>query len=165
MKNEKCSVVDEDAEVDIDSVVSNSVQARNEHAKDQIEKKYNAKLIDIEELEELGYSDLVKWLKTITRFGNAKRTMLFLKCSEERVVKDSVYIKIFTYEHSYSISATLPEYNGGYLGCTGSCRKSRPGETWTRGSDLADGKYNETTFNRIVKDIVSYEMKNLQCFG
>jgi hypothetical protein len=46
----------------------------------------------------------------------------------------------------------------GYLGYTASCRTPCAGEDWTRGNDLADGPLTEETWNRIIGDIVSYEM-------
>ena len=64
-----------------------------------------------------------------------------------------VRAKLFTSEHSYSISATPT-----YLGCIASARKPRPGEDWTRGNDLADGKFNKDTWIRILEDIVGYEL-------
>jgi hypothetical protein len=50
----------------------------------------------------------------------------------------------------------------GYLGCIASCRKPRVGETWHRGSDLADGPYSKETFFKIIGDIVSLELKTIQ---
>jgi len=131
----------------------------DEHAIEMIEKKYGGKLISIEEAQELGYDLFIKWLRSASRYGNIKRTVLLISR------KDRICAKFFTGEHVYSISAKLPyEDSQGYLGCVGDCRKPRVGETWTRGSDLADGKYKEETFNHILRDIVSYEMKSLQCF-
>lgn len=57
--------------------------------------------------------------------------------------------------------ATTPHevrLNEGYLGCTSTSRKSRAGEDWLRGSDLADGPLTERTWHRIMADIISYEM-------
>lgn len=51
-----------------------------------------------------------------------------------------------------------PGSDMGYLGCVVSAREPRSGETWTRGSDLADGPFTEETWNRIVQDILSYEL-------
>ena len=145
-KDEATNVVDE-----VDAIVD-----RKAHAIEMIEKANpNVKVIDSKELSKLGYKDFLKWLKTCARFGNLDKTMIFKKFGDS----DRVNVKFFTAEHSYSISATKT-----YLGCIASCRKSRPGETWTRGSDLSDGKHTKETFDKIVRDIVSYEMKNLQCW-
>ena len=45
-----------------------------------------------------------------------------------------------------------------YFGCQVSDRKPRAGETWTRGNDLPDGKFNEDTWIRIKNAIISYEI-------
>ncbi len=44
-----------------------------------------------------------------------------------------------------------------YLGCTMSTREPDPGETWTRGRDLADGKRTRDTWTRILRDIRRHE--------
>lgn len=132
---------------------------RRQNAIDMIEKEYSGKLISIEEAQDMGYDLLIKWLRSVSRYGNIKSTVLLLK------YEGRICAKFFTNDHIYSISARQPsEKYDGYLGCTASCRKPRAGETWTRGSDLADGIYKEETFIHILKDIVSYEMKSLQCF-
>ena len=66
-------------------------------------------------------------------------------------------VTLYTDGHSYHITATDTDW----LGCGVSCRKPRPGEDWTRGSDLADGKLNEKTWNRILRDIIAYELKTI----
>jgi hypothetical protein len=45
-----------------------------------------------------------------------------------------------------------------YLGCGASSRITRPGETWARGNDLADGPFNRETWDRILRDILAYEL-------
>jgi hypothetical protein len=132
---------------------------KKKHAIEMLEKKYIGKLINTEDVESKGYGDFLKWLRGMTRFGNVKSTMLFFDHDER------INVIFFTSDHRYSISARLPNSeNDGYLGCIANCRKPRVGETWTRGSDLADGNYSERTFVKIMADIVSYEIKNLQCF-
>ena len=143
----------EEGKVEVDKAVD-----RKSHAVEMLEKEYQAKVITFQNAEEKGYGEFIKWLKGITRYGNIERTMLVFD------YEDRISVKFFTSEHRYSISARLPENDRGYLGCTSSCRTPKVGETWTRGSDLADGKYSEKTFVEIMADIVSYEMKNLQCF-
>jgi hypothetical protein len=70
-----------------------------------------------------------------------------------------VYVKIYTDGHVYSIEASP-----NYLGCQVATRKPRPGENWTRGNDLADGNFIEETWVRIIKDIVSYELKSISSY-
>ena len=40
-----------------------------------------------------------------------------------------------------------------------------PGETWTRGSDLADGKFNRETWERILRDIIRNELQKLSDYA
>ena len=92
--------------------------------------------------------------KLIEELSNAKfgRSSKFLWKYDE----DRTYVTLFSNGHSYHINAT-----DSYLGCTASTRKPRPGEDWTRGSDLADGKFNTETWNRILRDIIAYELKTI----
>jgi hypothetical protein len=57
----------------------------------------------------------------------------------------------------YVVTAKKSKGGGDYLGCTMSNRYPDPGETWTRGSDLADGACTVETWNRIIRDIVRAE--------
>lgn len=100
------------------------------------------------------YSDLKKWFSQM-KFGYENIFAL--------VGEDSVTLKLFTDETEFSINAKPIKENGeSYLGCTSSDRKPLVGETWTRGSDLYDGKYNEETFNRIMFDIVGHSLKPIE---
>lgn len=69
-----------------------------------------------------------------------------------------VLLKLFTDNNEYSIIAHPSKDDKGYLGCVSSCRKPRAGETWTRGSDLPDGPYNDKTALNILKSIIGYEL-------
>lgn len=69
---------------------------------------------------------------------------------------DSVKIILFTDNYTYTIRATE-----NYLGCGVSCRKPRPGEDWTRGNDLADGRFCRETWDKILKDIIAYELVSI----
>lgn len=132
----------------------NNATERKEHRIKIIEKDYHGRLINEDILISMGYNDLVRWLKRIAKYENIKKTMLIFTVDQTENVK----IIFFTDTHKYCIDAKKDDY----LGCTTSCRKARPGETWTRGSDLPDGDYNEETFEKIVRKIVGYEIKNLQ---
>jgi hypothetical protein len=66
---------------------------------------------------------------------------------------------IFTATNEYIIRVRPSASDDhGYLGCTSLSRAPRPGESWRRGNDLADGKLCEETWKRIMADIVSYEL-------
>jgi len=91
------------------------------------------------------------WINELNRWGKDK----FLWRYEE----DCTEVYLFTHGNRYSIVARAT-----YLGCQVSSRKPRPGEDWNRGNDLADGKFNEETWNRILRDIISYELKSISAY-
>lgn len=67
---------------------------------------------------------------------------------------ESVYrARLFSSESMYMFYINL---ESDYIGCIRDSRKSRAGETWTRGNDYPDGKVNKSTMfailNRIFKD-------------
>lgn len=131
------------------------------HGREMFEKQKECNLISLETLSSLGHGekDLANKLIAMSRYGNVDSTIL-IGAFKNDLGRYKVWF--FTNDHSYSISIYLPEGNNSYMGCIASCRKPKPGETWTRGSDLADGKYSDETWLSILNDIVSYEMKNLQ---
>lgn len=63
---------------------------------------------------------------------------------------------------SHCLSCTEEEPLHTYLGCTVCGRKARTGETWNRGNDLADGKFSEETWQKILQDIVRYEAEEVK---
>ena len=65
-------------------------------------------------------------------------------------------VHIFSREYVYHVRVKAD-----YLACECSCRRPYAGETWARGRDLADGKYCEETWLRILSDIAAYEMVRL----
>lgn len=108
-------------------------------------------------------NDIHTWMDQITRFGE--------KCFEvdrAYLQNDKEYYKFFVYtdNNKYAIHAVCPQKGTsidepGYLGCVTQSRKYRPGETWFRGNDLADGPFNEETWRRILADIISYELQDV----
>ncbi len=72
---------------------------------------------------------------------------------------EGLRIKLFTENNAYSIVARPPKGDDkGYLGCIADSRTPRAGEDWTRGNDLADGKFTEETWIEILYDIIGYEL-------
>lgn len=63
------------------------------------------------------------------------------------------WIKFYTPRYQYVINVRKH-----YIGGSVSSRLPRDGETWTRGNDLADGDNSPETWDRIMADIVSYEL-------
>ena len=108
------------------------------------------------------FSDLGEWIKPLCRFNKIEDFVI----ADHK--EDRLHLKIYTKDHSYNISARLPEVNklgkgemisvDGYLGCISQTRKPRAGEDWNRGNDLADGSYSKETFEEIVHDILAYEL-------
>ena len=108
------------------------------------------------------FKELAQWIQSICRFGKIENFVI-TDYKEERL-----HLTFFTKDHSYHISARLPEtmppqnpedkVGRGYLGCTVQCRKPRAGEDWTRGNDLADGSYRKETWQKILEDIVANEL-------
>lgn len=66
-------------------------------------------------------------------------------------------VNIYTDTTCYAIKGHSHE-GSSYLGCIAWSRKPRAGEAHGRGNDLADGPCTEKTWQRILADIVSYEM-------
>ena len=64
-----------------------------------------------------------------------------------------ISVRVFTKNHMYNIVAKAT-----YLGCTMSKRKYRAGEDWTRGHDLPDGKFNDSTWRNIKLAILKNEL-------
>lgn len=75
--------------------------------------------------------------------------------------------KIFTHNTEYCISANIkgekPQYPcRDFLMASAKSRKSRVGETWRRGTDLADGSFSRETWQSICVDIVRYEAEDIK---
>ena len=107
------------------------------------------RLSDVDAIHLKNGRQLVKWLQRFSRFSPKKIEVA--TNSESRLI-----IKLFTDRNVYAIGASDT-----YLGCTASNRTPRPGETWTRGSDLPDGNFLEETFISILGAILFYELKDV----
>lgn len=87
---------------------------------------------------------LVEWLQTY-KFFNPKK----IEVASNK--PDVLRVKLYTDRHVFAIVARAD-----YLGCVASTTKPRPGEDWTRGSDLPDGDFSRDTFRSILGAIVLY---------
>lgn len=67
-------------------------------------------------------------------------------------------IRFYTENHCYQIDCCLKEDGNTWMGASVTTRKPRPGENWTRGNDLPDGKFSKETWQRIKNAIIRYEM-------
>lgn len=105
--------------------------------------------------------NLVEWLKEIIPFNQLdtyvrKTREGFDDNPHADRHANHVSYKFVTAKHSYHISATPT-----YLGCTVSATFFRPGENWTRGNDLPDGKFSRETWEAIKDAIIRYELLKL----
>jgi len=73
----------------------------------------------------------------------------------------TIRFRLFTDRYKYAIVGIDRDKSDGYLGCVCVSNRRLPGETWERGSDLADGKFNKTTWGRIIRDIIRNELQKL----
>ncbi len=70
-------------------------------------------------------------------------------------------VAFYTDDNKYFIAAVEREMKKGNIACVVNARKSRAGETWTRGNDLADGPFTRKTLERIKNRIIAYELVKL----
>src|ERR1700739_4332886 len=101
-------------------------------------------------------TELVEWLKEIVPFSKldlyTRKTREGLNVSLDAGRHDNhVNYIICTDKHRYSISATPT-----YLGCIVFTTFYRPGEDWTRGNDLPDGKFCRATWEDIKDAILRF---------
>lgn len=73
--------------------------------------------------------------------------------------REGLRLRLYTDRHVYAV-VMYPEREGrkSYLGCVMDNRAPWPGETWTRGGDLADGEFTDDTLRQIWADILSKEL-------
>lgn len=136
------------------SSISN--QEYNEELRLRLGERNRGEVISYENLKEIA-PEFSLWIKDIVRYGNVDSQVLMFRTEK------GFTCLLHTNEHCYSISGYTPSRNSnGYLGCTVTTRKKRVGEDWNRGNDLPDGKYDKRTFDKIVRSMVAYEIKNLQ---
>jgi len=142
--------------------VISSIEDYNKDVRERLEKRYNGnfKVIKFEELLNIA-PQFALWLKSTIRYGNVdSQTIIFWDLDEVERFKCLFYTDTYIYSITgYQGTEKNPK---GYLGCTASTRKPRPGEDWNRGSDLPDGSYCKETFDKIIRGIVGYELKNIQ---
>lgn len=97
-----------------------------------------------------GGSSDIDW-KNYTVYGNEKMI-------DERRFRISIYLG----DQRYSFSVSIKKEGKNYLGGTASTTYYRPGENWTRGSDLPDGEFSKETFDAIIKAILGYQFRRIE---
>lgn len=70
-------------------------------------------------------------------------------------------INFYTDHNRYHITAIDRGRGRSYLGCSGTARKPLAGEDWMRGNDITNGPFTEKTWNKILSNIVRYELVEL----
>ena len=107
------------------------------------------------------FPDLVQWLEPLCRYNKLED---FIQVDYKKIPRhttgNDLFLTMYTKDNQYNIHA-YPKHNeeeSGYLGCTVTTRKPRAGEDWTRGNDLADGGYTKEIWDRILNNIISYEL-------
>lgn len=118
------------------------------------------------------YPDLARWLDRLDRWGKLDQVVLCLETNQENGTPEGeVHLDVFLFtewhEYHLSIRPPLPgakedRQRRGYLGGSVKTRAARPGEDWQRGNDLTDGPYHESTFLKIMLDLVSWELVDLE---
>ena len=119
-----------------------------------LEKNHGGTLGKLKDLPD-EYNDLKVWADKM-KYGS-DRILVIIK-------KSRIVLKLYTQKTEISISAVAPNKNkpNGYLGGIASSRTPRVGETWCRGNDLADGDYSKETWNKIMYDIIGWELEPLE---
>lgn len=108
-------------------------------------------------------TQLVEWMKEIVPYSNfdkyARKTREGIETNPHNTDRHANHVNyvIYTKLHSYSISASPT-----YLGCIASTMFYRPGENWTRGNDLPDGKFCRETWENIKDAIIRYELEKFE---
>ena len=121
---------------------------------DMLEREHGGQLMRVRDLP-AQYDDLKSWIGA--KYGT--HNILAVLSS------DHLRLRWYTRDSLISVSVRLPGQNGsarGYLGATASSRAPRPGETWTRGNDLADGPYSHETWLKIVADAAFWDVLPLR---
>ena len=103
--------------------------------------------------------DLQKWLdEDLARFGaNNMIEWEWLQETFPRRARITLWTKNFKYG-IVAVEKTRHDAGTPYLGGSLSSREPDPGEDWLRGRDLSDGPFIRETWQRILADIVSWEL-------
>lgn len=112
---------------------------------------------------------LEEWLSAIYPSSQMllSRYYRYYEHNETLDIKPHIRIiaKIWTFNNEYTITVRVDadgNMRSSYLGCSAQSRKSRTGENWCRGNDLADGHFCETTWYKILGNIVKYEAEEIK---
>lgn len=102
------------------------------------------------------------WLKELIMYHDDVDDYFKLNGASGSPEEEKLKFCFYTNEHVYYITAIDRKNSEGYLGCTCSNRKPLAGESWTRGCDLPDGKFNLETWCKIKDAIIMNELVRLE---
>lgn len=115
-----------------------------------------------------GIADLITaMVRDLGRFGGTKLIELVEADPGNNVEQRArLTVQLYTANNIFTIDAYQPHpdarsHRHFYLGCMATARRMRPGESWRRGNDLADGPLSLETWERIKADILSYEFNEV----
>lgn len=129
-----------------DEAYPRAQQTEEDRAVDRLkilEDAHGGKLMRVEDLPPR-YDEVKSWMGG--RYGS--RNVLAV-LNDERLG-----LKWYTRDSLISVRIRLPGQgcDNGYIGAIRHARAPRPGETWTRGNDMADGPYCKETWDRVIAD-------------
>ena len=103
--------------------------------------------------------DFKEWMKALIFPGEFEEFVHVTKeyqTPHDKVLDCSIYTDMYKYKF-----IVIERSDRSYMGCQVSARKPRAGEDWSRGNDLVDGPLNSETWNKILRDILNYEIVRL----
>lgn len=116
-------------------------------------------------------ADVKRWIAELLPQGEDQYAKYVRVLKEEKIKNPNgsrdthrLVVSIFTRSRRYyRIVAKEEDIDGrvGYLGCQFGNSYPLAGEDHSRGNDLPDGQLNEDTWNRIIRSIISRELRLL----
>ena len=134
-----------------------TLEDRAEDRQTMLEREHGGKLMRVRDLPEK-YNEVKAWLG-----GRYSSRNILAVLNDERL-----RLKWYTRDSKISVVIVLPGQGNslhGYIGATRECRAPRPGETWTRGNDMADGSYCHETWLRVIADAAFCDVLPLDVFS
>lgn len=123
------------------------------------------KIVQLTEREMTLMEQLDQWLRELV-FPGKVTDFIEEVGGQGNETEEQREVCFYTKDYTYFIHAIeRKDEKDSYIGCQVNARKSRAGETWSRGNDLPDGPFNKETWNKIIYAIVNYELVKLSPFS
>lgn len=139
----------------------------------RLSRDYEGTVIDSKEFFKI-FPETKSWFAPMIRYQNFDSLLRFVKVRSVHfnpwdfsVIKEGsdFFYKVYFYtdnnEYCIHFQAVKNAPEDVYIAGYSKSRRTYPGETWTRGSDLPDGDYSYKTFCKIKDAIISSELKTL----